>query len=290
MKRYTIACGGISTQITEWGEPDRPVIFCLHGLGGTSLSFIELADALQDTYRIVSIDAPGHGKTEPFPDERDYQFARFSDWLNRLFDQIDIQDFYFLSHSWGSFIALFYQKEQPDRVLGSILIDGGYQSKRLRGTPLEQESAFYDTDFEESVATWEEFRDVAVYGPNMRRSPLLDLAGKDFVRMQDGRYYWHARAKTARAILTAMYQDEILDFLDDVPGGNLVLLRATLPVSDEPFRQEAIALWQEKTDGTVISVPSTSHIAHWDDPAFVLQVIQEYWTNYLAVNKQHTNI
>ncbi|WP_214893478.1 alpha/beta hydrolase [Exiguobacterium sp. H66] len=278
MKRYNIECAGTSTQVTEWGEPDRPVIFCLHGLGGTSLSFIELADALKHDYRIVSIDAPGHGKTEPFADENDYRFARFSDWLNQLFEHLHIEDFYFLSHSWGSFIALFYQKEQPERVRGSILIDGGYQSKRLRGTPLEQEAAFYETDFEESVATLEAFLDVAVYGPKMRRSPLLDLAGQDFVRMQDGRYYWHARAKTARAILAAMYQDEILDFLDDVPGKNVLLLRATLPVSDEPFRQEAIAIWQEKTGGTVISAPSTSHILHWDDPEVVLEVIRKNWS------------
>ena len=47
MKRYSIACAGISTQVTEWGNPNHPVIFCLHGLGGTSLSFIELADALK---------------------------------------------------------------------------------------------------------------------------------------------------------------------------------------------------------------------------------------------------
>lgn len=279
MKRYKLECDGISTQITEWGEMGRPVIFCLHGLGSTSLSFIELADVLQDTYRIVSIDAPGHGKTEPFSDECDYQFARFSNWLNRLFEKLEIEKFYFLSHSWGSFIALFYQKEQADRVIGSILIDGGYQSKRLQEMTLEQESAFYETDFEESVATWEEFRDVAVYGPEMRRSPLLDLAGKDFVRMKDDRYYWHTRAKTAHAILTAMYQDEILDFLDEVKGDNLVLIRATLPISDEPFRQKAVTLWHEKTGGTVISAPSTSHILHWDDPNLVLNVIKEHWTS-----------
>ncbi len=33
--------------ITEWGQQDHPVIFCLHGLGSTALSFIEIAEELE---------------------------------------------------------------------------------------------------------------------------------------------------------------------------------------------------------------------------------------------------
>ncbi|HDR5270302.1 hypothetical protein ACQVTU_14050 [Bacillus cereus] len=43
MKRYYISNEKINVHITEWGNNDKPVIFCLHGLGSTSLSFIEVA-------------------------------------------------------------------------------------------------------------------------------------------------------------------------------------------------------------------------------------------------------
>nr|WP_180235071.1 alpha/beta hydrolase [Bacillus cereus] len=40
--------------MTEWGNKKNPVIFCLHGLGGSSLTFIEMADKLKDEYRFVA--------------------------------------------------------------------------------------------------------------------------------------------------------------------------------------------------------------------------------------------
>ncbi|KFM99242.1 alpha/beta hydrolase fold family protein [Bacillus clarus] len=48
-------------------------------------------------------------------------------WLDEVLHTLEIEKFYFLSHSRGSFVALFYLLEHPEKVLGSILIDGGYQ-------------------------------------------------------------------------------------------------------------------------------------------------------------------
>ncbi|KFN03510.1 alpha/beta hydrolase family protein [Bacillus clarus] len=66
MKRYFINNEKINVHITDWGNKNKPVIFCLHGLGSTSLSFIEIAEQLKEDYRLISIDAPGHGKTGTF--------------------------------------------------------------------------------------------------------------------------------------------------------------------------------------------------------------------------------
>jgi pimeloyl-ACP methyl ester carboxylesterase len=71
MKRYFINDGEINVHVTEWGDTNKPVIFCLHGLGSTSLSFIEIAEKLKMEFRIISIDAPGHGKTENSPPRRE---------------------------------------------------------------------------------------------------------------------------------------------------------------------------------------------------------------------------
>jgi len=58
LKRYFINNGNIDVHITEWGSKNNPVIFCLHGLGSTSLSFIEIAEQLKAEYRLISIDVP----------------------------------------------------------------------------------------------------------------------------------------------------------------------------------------------------------------------------------------
>jgi len=227
MKRYTITCQHQSVHITEWGNEQLPTIVCLHGLGSTSLSFIEIAEALADEFRLIAMDLPGHGKTPAFSDPLHYRMKPFTDWIDEVLHILDIKRFYTLSHSWGSVLSLYYLIEHADRVLGTILIDGGYHSKRLYGRSVGEEVAFYELDFEDSVATWDEFLDVAVYAPDARRSPSLDLAGADLLRMEEGRFHWHARGETAAAIVRALHHEDVLDFLPDVPPADIQLYVAT---------------------------------------------------------------
>lgn len=283
MKRYMIHCQDINVRVTEWGERDKPVIFCLHGLGSTALSFIEVADKLQHDFRILAIDAPGHGMSQSFQDDHAYDFPRFCEWLNQVLDMLDVNRFYFLSHSWGSFIHLYYLIDQGNRVDGSILIDGGYQSKRLRGRSSEKEAAYYETDFEVFCETWDEFESIAVYDGISRRSPLLDLAAQDLAVHRDNRYYWHARGKTGAAIIRSMYRDEVFDFSSQVQSNSIILLRATLPEADEPFKIDASNQIAELTGAVVKAVPSASHMLHWENPDRVIQEIKENWVTSVSV-------
>lgn len=228
MKRYFINGGKINVHITEWGSSDKPVIFCLHGLGGTSLSFIEVAEQLKDEFRIISIDATGHGKTAAFHTAEEYEMPSMAKWLNNVLNVLHIEKFFFLSHSWGSFVSLYYIYNFPEKVNGAILIDGGYQTKRLQEESMEEEVAYYLSDFEDYTETWEQFLEEAVYGDVTRRSSLLNLAGKDLVLEKDDRFYWHARGETGGNIIKAMHKHETEDIYDDLPS-NLLLLRATFP-------------------------------------------------------------
>ena len=104
------------------GNNDKPVIFCLHGLGSTSLSFIEIAEELKEEYRFISVDAPGHGKTPPFERTEDYEMQNLANWLNEIINELRIEYFYFLSHSWGSFVALFYLLHHSEKYKEVFLL------------------------------------------------------------------------------------------------------------------------------------------------------------------------
>lgn len=279
MKRYTITCQHQSVRITEWGNEQLPTIVCFHGLGSTSLSFIEIAEALADEFRLIAIDLPGHSKTSAFSDPLHYRMKPFTDWIDEVLHILEIKRFYTLSHSWGSVLSLYYLIEHANRVLGTILIDGGYHSKRLYGRSVEEEVAFYEQDFEDSVSTWDEFLDIAVYAPNARRSPSLDQAGVDLIRMEKGRFHWHARGTTAAAIIRALHHDDVLDFLAEVPLTNIQLYVATLPQDQASIRQQATNLLHEMTQATVHLVPETGHLLHWDRSDIIIKAIHHYWTS-----------
>jgi pimeloyl-ACP methyl ester carboxylesterase len=277
LKRYFVNDGEVNVRVTEWGGKNKPVIFCLHGLGSTSLSFIEIAEELKTEYRIVSIDAPGHGKTDKFPHAENYEMPTLANWLDKIIDKLKIDKFYFLSHSWGSFVSLFYILNYSEKVLGAILIDGGYQTKRRGSTSMEEEVEYYEKDFEEYVDTWDEFLDVAVYSDS-RRSTLLDIAAKDLALQKDGKYYWHARGKTAGNIIRGMHKYETEDIYEKLPDNiNILLLRATLPKSQDAYRGLTSNLMEQKTGATVKLIPNTSHMLHWDNPEVVIKEIKEKW-------------
>lgn len=278
MKRYTITCQQQSVHITEWGNEQLPMIVCFHGLGSTSLSFIEIAEALADEFRLIAIDLPGHGKTPAFSDPQHYRMKPFTDWIDEVLHILDIKRFYALLHSWGSVLSLYYLIEHADRVLGTILIDGGYHSKRLYGKSVGEEVAFYERDFEDSVSTWDEFLNIAVYAPNARRSPSLDQAGVDLIRMEEGRFHWHARGTTAAAIIRALHHDDVLDFLPDVPLTNIQLYVATLPPDQAPIRQQATNLLHEMTQANIHHVPGTGHMLHWDRPDVIIEAVSHHWS------------
>ena len=276
MKRYFIHDGDMDVHITEWGCKTNPVIFCLHGLGSTGLSFIEIAEELKEEYRIVSIDAPGHGKTPPFLDAEKYEYPHLAVWINKILDILEIETFYFLSHSWGSFVALYYLIEFPGRTIGSILIDGGYQTKRRGEKSLEQEIAHYEKDFEEYVfKNWNDFfsSEKAAYS---RWSPLLELAVKDLGIELDNKVRWHARGKTAKHIIQAMHKHETEDIYDQLPP-HIQLLRATLPIQMNDGRTFTSEIFEEKANSQIKLVENSTHMLHWDYPTIVVSEIRKNW-------------
>jgi predicted esterase len=52
MKEFFLSLDHYRVRGHVWGEKHLPTIVCLHGLGNTSLSFIEIAEELKEEYKI----------------------------------------------------------------------------------------------------------------------------------------------------------------------------------------------------------------------------------------------
>lgn len=276
MKRYYINDGDIDVHITEWGDKGKPIIFCLHGLGSTSLSFIEIAEELKEEFRFISIDAPGHGKTSAFNDEVKYEYPQLAKWLNRILELLEVDTFYFLSHSWGSFVSLYYIVEFPEKINGAILIDGGYQTKWRSEKSIEQEIDFFQKDFEEYVFnSWNDFfaSEREAYS---RWSPLLEMAVKDLGLELNKKVIWHARGTTAKHIITAMHKHETEDIYDQLPPG-ILLMRATSPEGVDEQRTMTSEIFKEKANGEIQVIKGATHMLHWDQPEVVIKAIRKNW-------------
>ncbi len=63
LSTLTTATGNV--QLYEWGKPDQPWVLLVHGWSGRGPQLGAFAEALsQQGYRVISFDAPGHGRSD----------------------------------------------------------------------------------------------------------------------------------------------------------------------------------------------------------------------------------
>lgn len=56
-------CGRIA--VYHWGEPEKPLVMCLHGWNGRASQFATMLPSLiKAGFQVVAFDAPGHGQSE----------------------------------------------------------------------------------------------------------------------------------------------------------------------------------------------------------------------------------
>ncbi|MCX5313724.1 alpha/beta fold hydrolase [Streptomyces sp. NBC_00154] len=128
----TLTTEPVHTQ--ETGNPDAPLLLCLHGIGSSSAAFAPQLAGLSDQVRVVAWDAPGYaasadpGRAPGLDGYADTAAALIRDRGGRA---------HVLGVSWGGVIALRLAARHPDLVESLIVAD----SSRGSGTNPDKAAA-----------------------------------------------------------------------------------------------------------------------------------------------------
>lgn len=275
MKEVYIDNKDIKARIHELGNERNPMIICIHGLGSTSLSFIELAHLLKNEYHIISIDLPGHGKTPQFLRLEDYEMPNMIRWVDKIISHVTVGSFYLLAHSWGADIALHYLAAYPSKVTKTMLLDGGYylknewyayQTSKSGSTyTMQDEINYYINDFDEyCFDTLEEHINLEKSNYN-RWSSLLEEAARDLIRVEDGKYKFHANSFTSTGAIKSMYLYPTDSIYEKLPS-SIYLLRSTQPDTMNEYRESLADKFKNGTGSKVRLIDGAGHLVHWDKP------------------------
>ena len=103
----------------------KDTIVFLHGSG---LSHIVWSLAEQffssKNFNVLSIDLPGHGNSEgPCLDS----IEKISDWLEKVFEKLNLNNLIIISHSQGCLEALEYSLKYKDRLKKMVFVGGSYR-------------------------------------------------------------------------------------------------------------------------------------------------------------------
>jgi len=129
--RYIDLPDGVRMHYRDEGQAaGAPTLLLIHGFSSSLHTWEPWVERLGDTYRIVSLDLPGHGLTSA-PEGYDASIEAFRDDVHAFTEAIDLQRFAIAGNSMGGNVSWEYALAHPEQVEALILVDSsGWEEVR----------------------------------------------------------------------------------------------------------------------------------------------------------------
>ena len=109
--------------VKECGNPDGQPIFLMHGWLDNCGSFEPLLQYFTNEYRMICIDAPGHGLSSHYPPGMMYQTLDALINIRRIANYFSLDKFGIIGHSMGANYGLLFTSTHPEMVSFLIMLD-----------------------------------------------------------------------------------------------------------------------------------------------------------------------
>jgi pimeloyl-ACP methyl ester carboxylesterase len=129
MKEFYYTKKGIYYKMNQF-EQGRPTLVFVHGLTGSSSAWEPYEERFKGKYNILSFDLRGHGKSAKLKNYDDYAIKYFSDDLFELANELKLDNFILISHSFGTLVALEFLKRHREMARSAIFLSPAYNLKK----------------------------------------------------------------------------------------------------------------------------------------------------------------
>ncbi len=114
----------LNYHVRHWGNPEKPLLFMLHGWMDVSASFQFVVDCLQADWHVVAVDWRGFGRTDSSGADS-YWFLDYLGDLDVILDHYSpAAPVALLGHSMGGNVVTMYAGVRPQRVARLINLEG----------------------------------------------------------------------------------------------------------------------------------------------------------------------
>ncbi|WP_306357412.1 MULTISPECIES: alpha/beta fold hydrolase [unclassified Nocardia] len=246
-------------------ETDGPAVLLGHGFFMDAEMWAPQMEALADTYRVIALDARGHGQTEDAGEPFTYWEQAWDAW--GVADALGLDRIVVGGLSQGGFIAQRMALLQPQRVRGLVLIGTGAAAYT------DRERAGYEATI---VDGW-------VNSPETPNGLILSMAsvmiGGDRERHQRvwmDKWIASDRSRLALAARCLIDREDLTPLIGEITAPAL-LIRG---IGDQAFSPERM---QELADGLggpvrfdTITADTVTHICNWTHPELVNPIVREF--------------
>jgi 2-succinyl-6-hydroxy-2,4-cyclohexadiene-1-carboxylate synthase len=143
------------------GCSNNAVILFLHGFMGNCREFEQAIALLSNQYYCLSVDLPGHGKTQVTIDDQAYTIDNTAHGLIHFLEALKIQSCFLVGYSMGGRLALYLTLHFPHRFSKTVLESASPGLKTLveRELRIQQDLTLaekLETNFPSFLTKWYE--------------------------------------------------------------------------------------------------------------------------------------
>ena len=113
---------GARIHFTDYGKGSRTVVF-VHGWTCNETSWSSQVPVFQKDYRVVTIDLPGHGRSE-FIEGKTLSMDAFARAIEAVRAEIKADKIVLVGHSMGAAVIWQYAVRYPQHVAALVPVDG----------------------------------------------------------------------------------------------------------------------------------------------------------------------
>lgn len=120
--------GGVPLNVASTGDPAKPALLLVHGIGQSHVSFEEqLRSPLADDFHLVAFDLRGHGNSgKPWTPEAYKDPANWAGDVRRVMQALDLKRPVIVGWSYGTLVVADYVRLFGTTGLAGIVLTGAY--------------------------------------------------------------------------------------------------------------------------------------------------------------------
>ena len=260
----------------------------VHGWLDNAASFQALFPLLPKHLRIVAVDVPGHGLSDPFPSDISYNFWDCLVYIERILNQLKWERFSLIGHSLGGVMALIYSGIFPEKVDKLLLLDIirasptrpneiSYRLRKTVGVLLKEEEAIKagpekPCSYETAVK-----RNIIGTGGSVDKK-ACDILFSRGLKEVEGGFVFRRDRRLMAAPLTFIPKEDMQIISKQITAEILVIKFTGGPYLDsvEDYIEQAELLKTSSKSFNYVKVPGKHHV-HLTNPQSIAPMISDFF-------------
>ncbi len=259
----------------EKGAGPRTIII-IHGLYGSSDNWLSIANALENKYRVISIDQRNHGQS---PHSNEHTYQAMADDLKALMVKLNIEKATLLGHSMGGKTAMRFCLEHPEMVTKLIVVDiapKSYASFSNYAEITANHQKIIDTLLDVDPSKFSNRRDIdKALKSKFPDKRLRAFMMKNLKKQKDGSYAWELNLKALKNNIS-----EIMDGFSKLPAKPEKSMPETIFIKGEksPYIHDDDTMVINKffPGSQIVTIPDAGHWIHAEQPELFIKTVKYF--------------